>query len=265
MTRPAVRVGARYAAWAALVLAATGGALLAAWAWRYRASLQRTRRLMQYLRAPKAHAAWQVPARARCGNAPFAMPTQGYIGYLWGDTFRPGHRHTGLDIFGGTPVGQTPVYAVYPGHLYRLPTWRASVIIRHDDPLHPGQVIWTYYTHMADPQGRSLVADAFPPGSAEIPVETGTLLGYQGNFSGTPGRPVGVHLHISIVRSTPQGDFRDETRLRNTLDPSPYFGWPLRADAVPGDTIPRCPAPWQPLPDLTTRPGHLAWRLGGEP
>ncbi len=236
---------------ATLALGAAGGLLLLAWTWRYRASLQRTRRLWDYLRAAEPYRDWQVPALARCRDAPFVMPTQGYIGYLWGDAFRPGHRHTGLDIFGGTQPGQTPVYAAYPGRLYRGADWRASLIIRHDDPLHPGRVIWTYYTHLADPQGRSLIVDAFPPGSEDIPVEAGTLLGYQGNFSGTPGRPVGVHLHFSIVRSGPDGRFLDERRLRNTLDPSPYFGFPLRADAVPGDAVPTCPQGWSlPLPPV---------------
>ena len=239
--------GLRWLAGAGLLALATGVGLYAVWAWQHRASLQRTRRLLIYLRAAEDHAEWQVPARARCRDAPFIMPTQGYIGYLWGDSFRPGHQHTGLDIFGGTRPGQTPVYAVYDGLLYRRADWRASLIIRHDDPLHPGRVIWTYYTHLADPQGRSLIVEAFPPGSEAVPVKAGDLLGYQGNFSGTPGRPVGVHLHISIVRSGPDGNFLDERRLNNTLDPSPYFGFPLRVDAVPGDRTPTCPTVWEPF------------------
>ncbi len=241
-----LRRGLRGALLAALLLA--GG--LGWWLWRFRASLQRTHRLGRYLRNPAAYAAWRVPARARCGSAPFLTPTEGYIGYLWGDAFRPGHRHTGLDIFAGTPVGQTPVYAAYPGRLYRLATWKASVILRHDDPLHPGRVIWTYYTHMADAAGRSLVAAAFPPGTQGEPVAAGTLLGYQGNFSGTPGVPVGVHLHFSIVRSAPDGAFLDERRLANTLDPSPYLGFALRADRVPANVPPTCPRPWA-LPFVT--------------
>ncbi len=231
--------------WSLAVLALGGGALLAGWAWRYRASLRRTARLRDYLAEPQRYASWQVPALARCGKAPFLMPTTGYIGYLWGDSFRPGHRHTGLDIFGGTPPGQTPVYAAYPGRLYRLPAWKASLIIRHQDPLQPGRVLWTYYTHLADAQGHSLIVPAFPPGSVDIPVEAGTLLGYQGNFSGSPGHPVGVHLHFSIVRSDATGGFRNETHLANTLDPSPYLGLPLRAEAVPGDEVPTCAAGWQ--------------------
>ena len=254
-----MRRGLRWLAGAGLLALATGVGLYAAWAWRYRASLQRTRRLLVYLRAPHDHAEWQVPARSRCDGAPFIMPTQGYIGYLWGDSFRPGHRHTGLDVFGGTRPGQTPVYAAYDGLLYRRADWRASLIIRHDDPLHPGRVVWTYYTHLADPQGRSLVVETFPPGSEAVPVRAGDLLGYQGNFSGTPGRPVGVHLHVSIVRSGPDGGFLDERRLSHTLDPSPYFGFPLRADAVPGDVTPTCPTAWRLFSATSLRlpPNHV--------
>ncbi len=230
---------------AAALLAAAGGGIYAAWAWRYRASWQRTRRLWHYVRAPQDHAHWRIPALARCGNAPFVTPTQGYIGYLWGDSFRPGHRHTGIDIFGGAAAGQIPVYAVYQGHLYRRADWRASLIIRHQDPLQPGRIIWTYYTHLADAQGRSLIVPDFPPGSEAVPVEAGTLLGYQGNFSGTPGRPVGVHLHLSIVRSGPDGHFLDERRLANTLDPSPYLGFTLRGDRVAGHELPTCAESWQ--------------------
>ncbi|NPA26137.1 MAG: M23 family metallopeptidase [Chloroflexi bacterium] len=235
------------------LLVATG---LGLWWWRFRASLVRTRRLLTYLREPQTHADWRIPARARCRDAPFLTPTEGYIGYLWGDAFRPGHRHTGIDIFGGGPNGQTPVYAAYPGELYRGADWKASLIIRHRDPLHPGRIIWTYYTHLADEQGRSLIDAAFPPGTEGVPVEAGTFLGYQGNFSGTPGRPVGVHLHFSIVRSDARGHYLDERRLENTLDPSPYLGFPLRYDQVPGDQVPTCPTAWE----LSEPGGHSLLR-----
>ena len=110
------------------------------------------------------------------------MPTSGYIGFLWDDSFRLGHRHQGIDIFGGADVNITPVYAAYPGYLRRLPDWKSSVIIRiPQDPLQLGRQIWTYYTHMANGQGSSLIASQFPAGSSEVFVEQGTLLGYQGN------------------------------------------------------------------------------------
>ena len=54
-------------------------------------------------------------------------------------------------------------------------------------------------------------------------MSAGTFLGYQGNFSGTPGNPTGVHLHFSIVMDDGEGGFLNELKIRNTLDPSPYF------------------------------------------
>jgi murein DD-endopeptidase MepM/ murein hydrolase activator NlpD len=85
-----------------------------------------------------------------------------------------------------------------------------------------------------------LIDPTFPPGTNEKFVEAGTLLGYQGNYSGTPGNPTGVHLHFSIVRDDGEGQFLNETIFRNTLDPSPYFSLPLNASANK-DIIPVCP------------------------
>jgi len=201
----------------------------------------RTQRLMTWLNEPQAHPEWAVQANRRCGAAPFSLPTAGYIGYLWGDSFYAGHQHQGLDIFGGDAPGLTPVYAAYPGYLTRQPDWKSSLIIRiPDDPLHPGRQIWTYYTHMANPQGDSVISADFPPGVLEQPVEAGRLLGYQGNYSGDPGNPVGVHLHFSIVLDDGQGRYLNELQFQNTLDPSPYLGLPLNASQNP-DHIPVCP------------------------
>jgi peptidoglycan LD-endopeptidase LytH len=201
----------------------------------------RSQRVMTWLTAPQAHPEWAVTANQRCGEAPFSLPTNGFIGYLWGDSFRVGHRHQGLDIFGGTDVAVTPVYAAYPGYLTRQSDWKSSLIIRiPDDPLHPGRQIWTYYTHMASPQGDSYISADFPPGTLEQPVEAGSLLGYQGNYSGDPGNPVGVHLHFSIVLDDGQGHYLNELQIQNTLDPSAYLGLPLDAGQNL-DQIPVCP------------------------
>jgi murein DD-endopeptidase MepM/ murein hydrolase activator NlpD len=187
---------------------------------------------MIWLRDPRAHPDWEVRSKTQCGEAPFLVPTSGYIGFVWGDSFRPGHRHQGLDIFGGQEAGVTPVYAAYDGYLSRLPDWKSSLIIRiPQDPLSPSRQIWTYYTHLADPRGESYILPEFPPGTADIFVEAGTLLGYQGDFSGDPNNPVGVHLHFSIVLDDGQGSFRNELKFQNTLDPSPYLGMPLDASA----------------------------------
>jgi murein DD-endopeptidase MepM/ murein hydrolase activator NlpD len=72
-------------------------------------------------------------------------------------------------------------------------------------------------------------------------VEAGTLLGYQGNYSGDPDNPTGVHLHFSIVRDDGQGQFLNELDMDNTLDPSPYLGLPLNASQNQ-DEIPVCQA-----------------------
>lgn len=196
--------------------------------------------LMEWLRQPSAHPDWMVKAGQRCADAPFLFPTDGYVGFIWDDSFRPGHRHQGIDIFGGGQPGQTPVFAVYDGFLTRLPEWKSSVIIRiPDDPLHPGRQIWTYYTHMADAEGVSFISPDFPPGTQEVFVKAGTFLGFQGNYSGNSLRPVGVHLHFSIVQDDPQGGFLNELDIRNTLDPSSYFKMKLNAHENISD-IPVC-------------------------
>jgi hypothetical protein len=202
--------------------------------------LSRTSQVIAWIRNPSSHPEWIITAGVRCGNAPFIFPTEGFPGFLWDDSFRIGHRHQGIDIFSGTDVGVTPVIAAYPGYLSRLPDWKSTVIIRiPDDPLQPGRQIWTYYTHMADPQGNSFISPEFPPGTSEAPVEAGTLLGYQGDYSGDPNNPVGVHLHFSIVLDDGQGRFLNELEIGNTLDPSPYLGLPLNANNNGGE-VPVC-------------------------
>ena len=201
----------------------------------------RTRRVITWIRNPESHPDWLVDAKTRCDDTtPFLFPAEGYIGYLWDDSFRPGHRHQGIDIFSKEGSGNTPVFSAYSGYLTRLTNWKSSLIIRiPDDPLHPGRQIWTYYTHMANGQGKSYIVDDFPPGTREVFIEEGTLLGYMGNYSGTPGNPTGIHLHFSIVRDDGQGNFLNELKIQNTLDPSPYFDLPLNGPSN-RDQIPRC-------------------------
>jgi murein DD-endopeptidase MepM/ murein hydrolase activator NlpD len=197
-------------------------------------------RVVEWIRNPEKHPEWAVSALDSCGEAPFLFPTDGYIGFIWGDSFRPGHKHQGLDIFGGAETGTKPVYAIHDGYLTRLPDWKSSVIIRiPSDPLNPGRQIWTYYTHMADESGNSYIIDEFPPGSSEIFVKAGTLLGYQGNYSGSPGNPTGIHLHFSIVKDDDDGGFLNELEIKNTMDPSPYFNLDLNSKSNK-DTIPVC-------------------------
>lgn len=181
--------------------------------------------------------------RQTCPGAPFSLPSDGLIGLLWDDPAAPYtvfSTHTGLDIFGDGAPGMVPVYAAYQGYLSRLPDWKSSLIIRHDDPLQPGRIIWTYYTHMASRDGsESFIAPDFPPGTDALWVERGALLGYQGEYAGAGRAPIGLHLHFSIVLSGADGTFTNEAQLANTLDPSPYFRMPLNNAAFPERPV-RC-------------------------
>jgi hypothetical protein len=208
---------------AALVAALlVGGSMLYYW---LEHSPGRMSRILRYLNDPQANAALGIQAGERCGDAPFVMPTDGIIGFIWGDSFGLGHSHQGLDIFGSRNLNEAPVVAAYDGYLRRGSDWRSAVIIRHtDDPLSSGRQIWTYYSHMADPEGNSFVAPDFPPGTNEVFVKAGTLLGYQGNYSGDPNSPTGIHLHFSIVLDDGYGTYLNELDIRNTLDPLPYLG-----------------------------------------
>lgn len=209
----------------------------------YRPNAARLNKFRQWMRDPAAHPDWKLTAGSQCGVAPFRLPTDGFAGFLWGDSFGLRHTHQGVDIFGGSDVGITPVVSAYPGYLRRLPEWKSAVIVRvPDDPLQPGRQIWLYYTHMADQFGNSYISEEFPAGTSEKFVEAGTFLGYQGNYSGDPNNPVGVHLHFSIVEDDGNAKFKNELEIRNTLDPSPYLGLPLNAYEN-RDRVPVCEAP----------------------
>jgi peptidoglycan LD-endopeptidase LytH len=206
----------------------------------FRRTSARTMQVYDWFKNPTSHPELMMHAGSICGNAPFIFPTDGVIGFIWDDSFRPSHRHQGIDIFAGTDIDITPVIATYPGYLTRKEDWKSSVIIRvPDDPLQPGRQIWVYYTHMADPQGNSFISEEFPMGTSEVFVEAGTFLGRQGNYSGDPNNPVGVHLHIAIVKDDEFGNFKNELDINNTYDPSPYLGLPLNANENP-DMIPTC-------------------------
>ena len=201
------------------------------WAY-YRALLVDRESLAQFILEPGL----------RCDDSVFAFPSTGAIFGLWDQSYRLGHRHQGLDIFPGTSPGETAVYAAYSGYLSRLSDWAATVIIRiPEDPLRPGRQIWNYYTHMASKQGDSFISDSFPEGTFEVFVEEGTLLGYQGNYSGDPLNPTGLHLHFSIVKDDGQGNFLNELEIKNTIDPSPYFNLAVNHNNN-ADDIPFCEA-----------------------
>lgn len=197
---------------------------------------------IDYLRFKQNPAAVELPVvagLAQCSRAPFIMPSEGWVGVLYGDSILGTFNHSGLDIFGLAGNGVTPVYAAYDGYLTRRPEWVSAVIIRHpNDPLSPGRQIWTYYTHMADEAGNSYIIDQIPPGTFELPVKQGALLGYQGDYNGDSWRGIDTHLHFSIVLDDGNGTFVNETDIVNTIDPSPYLG--MRLNARCGDRPPEC-------------------------
>ena len=196
--------------------------------------------LINFLNNRKEHPDWIIPAKTRCQDAPFVYPADGYLGFLWHDSFKFLVSHQGLDIFSGKNAGETNVYAAYAGFLTREIGWKSTVIIRvPEDPLQPSRQIWLYMTHMADANGNSLIDPKFPEGSSEVPVSQGELLGRMGNYSGNPATPTGVHLHFSMVRDDGAGNYLNELKVSNTLDPSPYFGMQLDARKA-GKVIPAC-------------------------
>ncbi|HMQ51264.1 MAG TPA: M23 family metallopeptidase [Anaerolineae bacterium] len=207
-------------------------------------SLPRLREAGQYIQFKQTPDTVELPVATdleQCIGAPFALPTSGWIGIVYGDSILGVQNHSGLDVFGLQGNGVTPVYAAYDGYLTRYPEWTSAVIIRHpNDPLQPGRQIWTYYTHMADETGRSYILEQIPPGTVELPVKKGTLLGFQGDYNGNTWRAIDTHLHFSIVLDDGHGKFLNETDLNNTLDPSPYLG--MRLNTFCADRPPVCRA-----------------------
>ncbi|MEZ4646118.1 MAG: M23 family metallopeptidase [Chloroflexota bacterium] len=169
--------------------------------------------------------------RDACPGAPLILPADGFIGLLYEDPRGPYsllNPHQGIDIFSNSEPGVTAVYAAYDGYVTREESWRSSLIMRvPEDPLHPENSIWLYYTHMADRAGNDFIEEAFPPGTKEMFVPQGTLLGYTGDYNGTSPRDVWVHLHFSIVKDDGNGRYTNELEFTNTLDPSPYLGMAL--------------------------------------
>lgn len=179
--------------------------------------------------------------RAVCPNAPFVVPADGTIGLLYADPREPysaENPHQGIDIFSATVPGVTPVYAAYNGYIRREDDWRSALIQRvPEDPLSPGRQIWLYYAHMADRDGNSFIVEAFPPGSREVYVKQGTLLGYTGDYNGNALRDIWVHVHFSIVQDDGNGRYLNELDLKNTLDPSPYLGLAVKYGCGDGSVV----------------------------
>jgi peptidoglycan LD-endopeptidase LytH len=191
---------------------------------------------------PEARAALITTNTAVCEGAPFLLPTEGWIGLLYADPRAPyteSARHQGIDIFSPGEPGITPVYAAYDGYLSRSEGWFSAVIQRiPDDPLNPGRQIWVYYSHMGSKDGsESYVSPSFPPGTSEVFVTRGTLLGYTGNWAGI-GRPaISTHLHFSIILDNGFGSYSNELDFNNSIDPSRYLGMPVNYACAPDHPI----------------------------
>jgi murein DD-endopeptidase MepM/ murein hydrolase activator NlpD len=166
-----------------------------------------------------------------CPGAPFILPAEGYIGLLYADPRGPYSNinpHQGIDIFSNSEPGLTPVYAAYDGYITREADWASTLIQRiPEDPLNPGQQLWLYYTHMANQEGVDFIIDDIPPGTHELFVQQGTLLGFTGDYNGNSLRGVWVHLHFSIIKDDGQGNYTNELEFNNSLDPSNYLGLDL--------------------------------------
>jgi hypothetical protein len=109
----------------------------------YRRGSARTMQTFAFLRDPAARPELRMMVATQCDSAPFIFPTDGLIGFIWDESFRPGHRHQGIDIFSGTEAGVTAVVAAYPGYFTCEADWKSTVIIRvPQDPLQPGRQLW---------------------------------------------------------------------------------------------------------------------------
>ncbi len=158
-----------------------------------------------------------LAAAEACPGAPWRLPASAARG-MQGEA-------DGLLFFGEGVEGGVPVYAVADGYLSRAADWVEAVAIEHDDPLNPGQTVWTYYADMRASDGlRSHVAAEFPPGSERVRVTAGQLVGYQGSWGGRAYWPRWIHVRFAVVRGPEPGRFPASLAPADLLDPAPYLG-----------------------------------------
>jgi hypothetical protein len=130
----------------------------------------------------------------------------------------------GVNIFSWGNENTVPVYAVADGFLTRRTNWIDAVAIQHDDPLRPGEKVWSLYADMASASGlESYVVEGFPLGSTKVPVKAGQLLGYQGVWSGRLGWGIPTHLRFALVDEVANSTIIDKV-LKKAVDPTPYLG-----------------------------------------
>ena len=152
-----------------------------------------------------------------CFGSGWRLPSDGSLGIQLMDD--------GMNFFGQGNEGRIPVYAVADGFLTRPPDWVDAVAVLHIDPLRAEEKVWVYYGGMAAANGTdSFVEQDFPPGSTNIPVKSGQLLGYQGKWSGTPLWPKWVHMFVFTVDAHGRDSFPTNIRFTDILEPAPYLG-----------------------------------------
>ncbi len=152
-----------------------------------------------------------------CTGSTWRLPNDAATGVIW--------RMEGLNFYGyGARV---PVYAVADGLLTRQADWFDTVVILHDDPLDPGQQVWSLYSDMGAADGStSYVSEDFPPGATNVPVKAGQIIGYQGTWNGRFGWATWKHVLFAVIRAD-GADFPVEVTAENVLDPRPYLSLDL--------------------------------------
>jgi hypothetical protein len=183
-------------------------------------AINRSYMLTNIVAGNKVYMAFQHKPAAEiraCPGAAWQLPSAGTLGIK--------RRDEGLDFFGWGNEGKVPVYAVADGLLTRLPGRSDAVVIQHDDPLKPGNKVWSYYADMTSANGMtSFVAHEFPPGSGNVPVKAGQLIGYQGTWSGRSQWPMWLHVHFAVVSADQEGGFPENVTVDKLLDPTLYLG-----------------------------------------
>lgn len=157
------------------------------------------------------------PPAERCADAPWRIPSDGSLGVRW-----DGSR---LRIFGRGAAGTVPVHAVADGELFRPADWNGAVAILHDDPLRPGEQVWSYYGDLRSANGQqTLVADEFPLGSAAVPVKRGQLLGHQGQWNETSQYAAWMHVEFAVLAVEDEALAPPPLEEAQMLSPAPYLG-----------------------------------------
>ncbi|MFZ5881245.1 MAG: ArnT family glycosyltransferase [Chloroflexota bacterium] len=151
-----------------------------------------------------------------CPGVTWQLPNDSATGVLW--------NMNGLNFYGWGQEGKVPVYAAADGLLTRHEDWFDTVAILSDDPLNPGQQVWSIYSNMGGSDGfTSFVAEDFPPGVTNVPVKAGQIVGYQGTWNGRPGWATWLHVLFVVLRAD-SAEFPAEVTPEMVLDPRTYLG-----------------------------------------